>query len=133
VRPPRALPPDDIPPQVPADQVFEGFGRYGFRVPFALVSPWARPRYVSHRVYDHASICKLVETKWNLPAMTFRDANARSMMDMLELRRPAFAEPPPLAKPLLATGPGALACDVTGPGTIPPPGSVTGPHHTWAG
>jgi phospholipase C len=133
VRPPRALPPDDIPPQVPPDQVFEGFGRYGFRVPFALVSPWARPRYVSHRVYDHSSICKLVETKWNLPAMTFRDANAHSMLDMLELRRPAFAEPPPLAKPLLATDSGALACDVSGPGTIPPPGSVTGPHHTRAG
>jgi hypothetical protein len=46
---------------------------------------------------------------------------------MIDLRRPAFAQPPPLAQPLLATDPGALACNVTGPGTIPPPGSVTGP------
>ncbi|MGE5290148.1 MAG: alkaline phosphatase family protein [Micromonosporaceae bacterium] len=133
VPPPRALPPDSIAPQVSADQVYDGFGRYGFRVPCAVVSPWARRRYVSHRVYDHSSICKLVETKWNLPAMTYRDANAHSMLDMLDLRRPAFAEPPPLAGPLLATDPGAVQCDVTGPGTIPPPGSVTDPHHTPVG
>ena len=133
VPPPRAVPPDAIGPQVPADQVYEGFGRYGFRVPCAIVSPWARPRYVSHRVYDHASICKLVEEKWNLPAMTYRDANAHGMRDMLNLRRPAFADPPALAPPLLATDPGALQCDVTGPGTIPPPGSVTSPRDTPVG
>jgi phospholipase C len=134
VRPPRAIPPDSIGPAVPADQVFEGFGRYGFRVPFAVVSPWARPRYVSHRVSDHASICKLVEAKWNLPAMTYRDANAHSLLDMVDLRRPAFLRPPRLAQPLLTTDPGATACDTAGPGTIPPPGSVTGPDaHTPTG
>jgi phospholipase C len=133
VPPPPAVPPDSIPPQVSADQVYEGFGRYGFRVPCAVVSPWARPRHVSHRVYDHSSICKLIEEKWNLPAMTYRDANARGMLDMLDLRRPAFADPPPLAEPLLAIDPGALQCDVTGPGTIPPAGSVTSPHHTPVG
>ncbi len=128
VPPPRAIAPDSIPPDVTPDQVYEGFGRYGFRVPCAVVSPWARARYISHRLYDHSSICKLVEAKWNLPAMTYRDANAHSMLDMLELRRPTFLNPPPLAPPLLATDPGALQCDVTGPGTIPPPGSVTAPH-----
>ena len=129
VPPPRAVPPDAIPPAVPAGQsAYDGFGRYGFRVPFAIVSPWARPRYVSHRVFDHGSICKLVETKWNLPAMTYRDANAAAMLDMLDLRRPAFRTPPALAAPLLGTDPGALACDVSGPGVIPPPDSVTTPH-----
>ena len=47
-------------------------------------------------------------------------------LDMLDFRRP-FAEPPPLAQPLTNTGPGSLTCSVTGPGTIPPPGSITGP------
>jgi hypothetical protein len=46
---------------------------------------------------------------------------------MLDLRRPAFLRPPRLAAPLLGTDPGALACDTSGPGVIPPPGSVTGP------
>jgi hypothetical protein len=30
---------------------------------------------------------------------------------------------------MLAVDPGALACNTSGPGTIPPPGSVTAPHH----
>ena len=127
VPPPPAIPPDSIAPAVPAgESAYDGFGRYGFRVPFAVVSPWARRHHVSHRVYDHTSILKLVETKWNLPALTFRDANATAMLDMLDLRRPSFASPPELAQPLAVTDPSALSCSVTGPGTIPPPGSVTG-------
>jgi len=73
--------------------------------------------------YDHTSVLKLVETKWNLPALTRRDANAHNMLDF---SRAAFAKPPALAKPLLSTASKALACNVSGPGTIPPPGSVTG-------
>ena len=100
-------------------------------MPCAVVSPWARPFYLSHRVFDHTSICALVEAKWNLPAMTYRDANAANMLDLLDLRRPAFLRPPKLAEPLLGTDPGALSCSTSGPGTIPPPGSVTPPprHH----
>jgi phospholipase C len=127
VPPPSAIPPDGIPPGVPDGQsAYDGFGRYGFRVPFAVVSPWARRHFVSHRTYDHTSILKLVETKWNLPALTYRDANAAPMLDMLDFRKPAFATPPRLAPPLAVADPSALSCSVTGPGTIPPPGSVTG-------
>jgi phospholipase C len=131
VPPPRAIAPDNIPPAVPAGQsTYEGFTRYGFRVPFVMVSPWARPHHVSHHVYDHTSICALVEAKWNLPAMTYRDANARNLLDMLDLdRHPAFLTPPPLAKPLLDVDPSALSCSTTGPGTIPPPDSVSPPPH----
>ena len=125
VVPPAAIPPDDIAPK--ASPAYTGFAQYGFRVPCAIVSPWARASYVSHRVFDHTSICALVETKWNLPAMTRRDANAHNMLDMLDLSKPAFRHPPALAKPLLDTDPGTLACTLTGPGTIPPPGSVSPP------
>jgi phospholipase C len=128
VPPPAAIPPDSIPPSPPAgESTYDGFGRYGIRVPFALVSPWARPFYVSHRVFDHTSMLKLVETKWNLPALTYRDANANAMTDMLDLSFPAFARPPKLAEPLEDSDPASLACSTSGPGTIPPPGSVTGP------
>ena len=131
VPPPPALAPDDIAPIVPSGQsTYNGFAQYGFRVPCAVVSPWARPNYVSHQIFDHTSVCALVEAKWNLPAMTYRDANANAMLDMIDLRCPAFLQPPPLAQPLLDTNPNARACDVTGPGTIPPPGSVTPPHHS---
>ena len=123
VPPPAAIPPDDIPPD--ASVAYNGFRQYGFRVPAAIVSPWARPDYVSHQVFDHTSICALVEAKWNLPALTYRDANANNMLDMLDFSAPAFLTPPKLAEPLLTTDPGALACDVNGPGTIPPAGSVS--------
>jgi len=130
VPPPPALAPDDIAPLLTdGDQAYGGFAQYGFRVPCAVVSPWSRPHYVSHQVMDHTSICALVEAKWNLPAMTMRDANARNMLDMLDLRRPHFVEPPQLAQPLVVTDPAALACSTSGPGTIPPPGSVTPPRH----
>jgi len=130
VPPPRAIRPDNIPPAVPAGQsAYNGFAQYGFRVPCAFVSPWARRHYISHQTFDHGSICALVEAKWNLPAMTFRDANANNMLDMLHLHHPAFLEPPPLAKPLVDTDPHALACNTKGPGTIPPPWSIRPPHH----
>jgi phospholipase C len=124
VPPPPAIAPDSIQPQNVTS--FGGFNRYGFRVPFAVISPWARKNYVSHVVRDHTSILKLVETKWNLPALTFRDANQVAPLDMLDLSRPHFADPPRLAKPLLDTGSGVLACQKTGAGPIPPSGSVSG-------
>jgi phospholipase C len=129
VPPPPAVAPDDVPPDttsgVPA---YNGFAQYGFRVPCAIVSPWARPGYVSHETFDHTSICALVEAKWNLPAMTRRDANAGAMLDMLDLQQPAFRTPPELAQPLLTSALlDALACEITGPGTIPPAGSISSP------
>jgi hypothetical protein len=49
------------------------------------------------------------------------------MLDMLDLKRPAFIRPPKLADPLYNTDANAVLCSILGPGTIPPPGSVTGP------
>ncbi|HZQ34983.1 MAG TPA: alkaline phosphatase family protein, partial [Dehalococcoidia bacterium] len=70
VPPPRAVAPDDIPPDLTlsAKGTFPArFDRYGFRVPVTLVSPWGRPRYVSHKVADLTSILAFIERKWNLP------------------------------------------------------------------
>ena len=120
VVPPAAIPPDDIPPAAGSGPAYTGFAQYGFRVPCAVVSPYARPDYVSHSVFDHTSICALLETKWNMPALTRRDANANNMLDLLDLGHAPFKKPPALAKPLVDTDPGALLCSVTGPGTIPP-------------
>jgi phospholipase C len=92
----------------PDDQPVEGggswrFDRYGFRVPAVLVSPYARPDHVSHVVHDHTSILKLIETKWNLPPLTRRDAEADNLLDSLDLAGPpAFARPPDLPAPALA-------------------------------
>jgi phospholipase C len=124
VPPPSAVPPDDVQPiRGPADLAPGGFDLYGFRVPFGVVSPYARPGYVSHVVHDHTSILKLLETKWNLPALTRRDANASDLLDSLDLSSaPAYLVPPALAKPVSPAD--ANSCTVGGPGVIPPPGAV---------
>ncbi|HEX2737948.1 MAG TPA: hypothetical protein VHP57_07420, partial [Acidimicrobiia bacterium] len=62
--------------------------------------------------------------KWNLPALTYRDANADNLLDSLDLKgKPAFREPPTLPKPALAA-PSPPACTPGSPGVIPPPESV---------
>jgi phospholipase C len=120
VPPPPAPAPDSIPPAIsPTDQP-GGFDRYGFRVPAVVVSPYARRNHVSHVVSDHTSILKLVETKWNLPAMTYRDANASNLLDFVDLQSPpAFGRPPTL--PPANDNAATEACLTTGPGQIPPP------------
>ncbi len=124
VPPPVAIPPDDVPPALVAGDPPGGFDRYGFRVPAGVVSPYAKKDFVSHTVYDHTSILKTVEEKWNLPALTRRDANATSLFGMLDLvNKPAFLRPPKLpaaANPIAKAG-----CLSSGAGTIPPPSAVT--------
>jgi phospholipase C len=123
VPPPPAITPDSIPPRitVPPDQP-GAYDRYGFRVPTVVVSPRGRPDFVSHTIYDHTSILKTIERKWNLPAMTYRDANARDLFDCLDLTgRPAFLAPPQLAAPGNPTG--TSHCPATAP-TQPPPGAL---------
>ena len=129
VPPPVALAPDSLAPVVvPGESTYDGFERYGFRVPGLIVSPYSRREHVSHTVFDHTSILALVERKWNLPAMTYRDANANDLTDLIDLhamarRRPIFPALPPLAA--AGNTPEALACSTLGPGTIPPPDSIT--------
>ncbi len=99
VPPPPAFPPDDIPPDpAKAGGIADGYDRLGFRVPTVIISPFAKANYVSHVVHDHTSILRLVETKWNLGALTVRDANASNLLDMLDfVNAPAFLTPPKLA------------------------------------
>ncbi len=123
VPPPPALAPDDIPPRYkPGDQPF-GFDRYGFRVPAAIVSPYARKEYVSHVVHDHTSVLSLAEHKWNLPALTRRDGAADNLLDSLDLHAtPAFLHPPTLPAPKNTSASDPIATPIcTAPGPIPNP------------
>jgi len=50
-------------------------------------------------------VLKLVEEKWNLPALTRRDAAATSPLGALDLSAPpAFRTPPELPEPSLRWG-----------------------------
>ena len=71
----------------------------GPRVPAVVVSPFSKPGAVSNMVYDHTSVLATIEAKWNLPALTLRDANANDIMDFLDTAEPALLDPPVLAAP----------------------------------
>ena len=53
----------------------------GYRVPLVVISPFTKKHYVSHTVADLTAILKLIETRFNVPALTKRDA---AQMDMTE-------------------------------------------------
>lgn len=54
---------------------------YGFRVPLIVVSPYAKPAYISHVTHDFGSILKFVETVYGLPSLGYADALADDLSD----------------------------------------------------
>lgn len=51
-----------------------------------MISPYAKRDHVSHVLYDHTSMLAMVERNWNLPALTYRDADANDLMDFIDVR-----------------------------------------------
>ena len=91
---------DHVPPPLAPD-VNPDFQLRGFRVPCLLISPFARRGYMSHDVYDHTSVLKMIEWRWGLQPLSVRDANAKNLADALDLSTtnlaaPDFAVPPVL-------------------------------------
>jgi phospholipase C len=99
VPPPAAIAPDSIPPELAPGDAPGGYNIYGPRVPGIVASPYSKPNAVTNVVHDHTSVLATIEAKWNLPALTYRDANARTVMDFLDPSSPALLEPPTLVEP----------------------------------
>lgn len=66
----------------------------GPRVPTIIISPYARYRYVDHRIYDFNSVVKFIEDVFHLPRLTHDDAAAQSIVPAFN-----FSETP--KKPLI--------------------------------
>ena len=94
VRPAREIKPDLIPPKLLSGDKPGDFNQSGFRVPMIVISPWARPSFVSHTARDYTSILRLIEDTFNVPPLTLRDANADNMMEFFN-----FSGAPPLLTP----------------------------------
>jgi phospholipase C len=74
VVPPRVVAPNDV-----DTDLVEGNALLGCRVPVFVVSPFsvgnpATPR-IDSNLYDHTSVLKLIEWRFNLPPLTSRDAS----------------------------------------------------------
>lgn len=96
---------DHVPPPqgaVPPDNSVGEFGfdfkRFGVRVPTVLISPLI-PAGTVFRVapgtmpLDHTSILKTIERRWQLPALTARDAAAQDVGAVLRLSTPRTDDP----------------------------------------
>ncbi|HKQ40402.1 MAG TPA: alkaline phosphatase family protein [Verrucomicrobiae bacterium] len=94
---------DHVPPPYgpipPADAALGSDGLLGFRTPAMLISPWSPRGQVAHGVYNHTSVLKMIEWRWNLRPLTIRDATANNLAEALDFSRhnvsaPRFAVPP---------------------------------------
>jgi phospholipase C len=94
--PPQACLPDATPPNLLLSDEPGAFDNYGIRVPVLAISPYSKRAFVSHHTYDHTSVLRFIETRFDLPALTARDANADPMLDMFDFTNAAFAKPPKL-------------------------------------
>lgn len=98
VPPEPACEPDGIAPHGEGGKTFDGkFDRTGFRVPFLVVSPYARAHHVSHTVFDHTSILRFIQARFGLPALSARDANATPPYDMFDFTAPPHLAPPEIS------------------------------------
>ena len=107
VAPPAAILPDTIAPVLQKGDPDGSYDIYGPRVPAVVVSPLAEPGGVTSVLHDHTSVLATIEHKWNLPALSNRDANAATVMDFLTLEQPP-AERPPLVAPQVGTPSGPV-------------------------
>ncbi|MGO8960760.1 MAG: phospholipase C [Streptosporangiaceae bacterium] len=75
--------------QVPvnsANQPEQGRCGLGPRLPFLVISPWARSNFVDNTLIDQSSIVKFIEYNWNLPALGngATDVAAGSILSMFD-------------------------------------------------
>jgi phospholipase C len=82
-----------------ADAQLGSDGRFGFRVPALIMSPFGSKKQVAHAPFDHTSILRMIEWRWNLPSLTVRDASATNLAEALDLGQPPAPRAPGYAVP----------------------------------
>lgn len=91
------------------------FDQLGFRVPLMVVSPFAKPHYVSHTIADHSSLLAFIEERFlnvSPPVggpgrlhLTLRDQHADALEDLFD-----FDDAPSLNTAVVAAQPPATDC-----------------------
>jgi len=96
---PSDLPPGDICARSTGPTC--AFDYTGYRVPLIVVSPFTKRNYISHTVADYTAMLKLIETRFNLPSLTARDAAQIDMTEFFDFVNVPWKTPP--APPLQPT------------------------------
>jgi phospholipase C len=72
---------------------------YGFRVPMLVISPYAKPAYISHATHDFGSILKFAEATFGLPSLGYADVPADDLSDIFNFSQTSIVfqtiAPPP--------------------------------------
>ena len=81
---------DNVPPR------HLNYTSLGFRVPMIVISPYAKPGYVSHKEYQFGSVLKLMEQTFGLGSLGTTDATSQSMTDVFDFTQTpaAYAREP---------------------------------------
>jgi phospholipase C len=99
VAPPRAQAANTVDPDI-----INGQTLLGMRLPVVVASPFSAGNpaspIINSLVFDHTSVLKLIEWRWNLPPLTPRDASSdvNNLAYALNFNTPQLAVPP-LPKP----------------------------------
>ena len=59
----------------------------GFRVPLIVVSPYAKPGYISHRIHEFSGFLRYAEEVFNLSDLGTRDVNADDFSDCFDYKQ----------------------------------------------
>ena len=112
---------DHVAPPAVEDHTDNGLGdkanykMLGVRVPAIVVSPFAPAKVETDGPYEHCSVLKMIEWRWDLKPMTVRDAKAKNLADALDFSQrraaielPDYPNPTPAAcgasaKPTMTT------------------------------
>jgi phospholipase C len=66
----------------------------GYRIPLIVVSPYSNKNYVSHTTADLTALLEFIETRFNLPSLTKRDAAQMDMTEFFNFDNPVWLTPP---------------------------------------
>jgi phospholipase C len=64
---------------------------YGLRVPLIVISPYAKPGYISHVNHDFGSILKFIEETYGLGSLGYADAFADDLSDCFNFSQASLA------------------------------------------
>jgi len=99
-------PPNDACIARPGNPKDAPYFELGVRVPFAVISPYAKKAFVSHAVQEHTAITRFIETLFDLPALTARDANSPALLELFDFTSCT----PPMLNPPEAPAAGTGGC-----------------------
>jgi phospholipase C len=76
---------DPVPPPV-----IDFYG-VGPRIPLLIISPYAKPAFISHTQYELSSVLKTIEERFSLPSLDGRDVAANDTLDSFDFTQKPLA------------------------------------------